>query len=533
MEHIKKAIAEMAEKEAKHQEEVRLHEETKKNLDLMIQKAKQAADEMRLARIEMEHIVASMEGNKKPEISSADKKIEPQGVKLSWAERSEKESGLMTDAPIGIIPLREQSKLMSTVPVGPTQPKEEISLRPKKPLEIKPNKWYAIFNGPRRGIYSTWAEASKHILGSSVRHRSYKTIEEAELALKMDQSERFKPYNPFQLESYKDKLEERKRGKQVLLEPVIHKPSKIIARQFLGPRVETRDIPEPMTRQEAQKWIVDIQTMAVDPEFEEDLTMFAIAEELPGQTGWNTLGFDSGADPKKIRQAFDLGLCKLIILSKTPKEIELLPLTIVEGVKKFQDNTGIEEITLTLDSIMPIWDKEGRPSGKPLVMVWIQRTNVNYIYHRWNWKDQECPNFTEELLDNFRARQALSMINQIRRKNEKPIFVNGSQPNLLLTSRTKKKTSSRDTDILQRFVTKIISNNLGYPIPAAEQICSIMRQSKDTEGIHLCKRCPVQDDSAEPSREEKAPTDKSSEEQYVSNDEEISDASHDELKTET
>ncbi|KAK3026697.1 hypothetical protein RJ639_041544 [Escallonia herrerae] len=280
-----------------------------------------------------------------------------------------------------------------TEKLGLNQPEDILSLRPNKPLEIKTNKWYVIFNGPRRGIYSSWAEASKFILGSNVRHRSFKTNAEAEQALKMDQTERFKPFTPFQKDTFKEKLEQRKREKQVLLEPVVPKPNKIIARQFLGPRVDTRIIPEMINRQEAQKWILDIQTMAIDPDFEEDLTMFAVAEELPGRTGWNVLGFDTGAEPKKVRQAFDLGLCKTIILSKNLREIELFPSCIIDAVRKFQENTNTEDITLTLDSIMPIWNEEGKPAGKPNVFLWIQMTNPKHLYHRWNWKNNECPTF--------------------------------------------------------------------------------------------------------------------------------------------
>nr|GFC30724.1 enzymatic polyprotein [Tanacetum cinerariifolium]GFC30749.1 enzymatic polyprotein [Tanacetum cinerariifolium] len=44
-------------------------------------------------------------------------------------------------------------------------------------------KWYVIFNGPFRGIYTDWATASTHIIGKSVSHKSYLTKEAAETAL--------------------------------------------------------------------------------------------------------------------------------------------------------------------------------------------------------------------------------------------------------------------------------------------------------------------------------------------------------------
>nr|GEY55173.1 enzymatic polyprotein [Tanacetum cinerariifolium] len=44
-------------------------------------------------------------------------------------------------------------------------------------------KWYVIFNGPFRGIYTDWETASTRIIGKSVSHKSYLTNEAAEKAL--------------------------------------------------------------------------------------------------------------------------------------------------------------------------------------------------------------------------------------------------------------------------------------------------------------------------------------------------------------
>lgn len=49
---------------------------------------------------------------------------------------------------------------------------------------IGKQKWYAIFNGPFRGIYRDRAIASSHIVGQNVTHKSYPTKEAAEIALK-------------------------------------------------------------------------------------------------------------------------------------------------------------------------------------------------------------------------------------------------------------------------------------------------------------------------------------------------------------
>lgn len=43
-------------------------------------------------------------------------------------------------------------------------------------------KWYVIFNGPFRGIYTDWSIASHHITGQNVTHKSYPTKEAAKQA---------------------------------------------------------------------------------------------------------------------------------------------------------------------------------------------------------------------------------------------------------------------------------------------------------------------------------------------------------------
>ncbi|KAK2393980.1 hypothetical protein QL285_055867 [Trifolium repens] len=42
---------------------------------------------------------------------------------------------------------------------------------------------YVIFEGPFKGIYRSWAIAKQHVIGKNIRHKGYKTMEEAEIAL--------------------------------------------------------------------------------------------------------------------------------------------------------------------------------------------------------------------------------------------------------------------------------------------------------------------------------------------------------------
>nr|GFC96136.1 enzymatic polyprotein [Tanacetum cinerariifolium] len=60
--------------------------------------------------------------------------------------------------------------------------KEDIEKVLQNSSHEKP-KWYVIFNGPFRGIYTDWATSSTHIIKKSVSHKSYLTKEAAEKAL--------------------------------------------------------------------------------------------------------------------------------------------------------------------------------------------------------------------------------------------------------------------------------------------------------------------------------------------------------------
>nr|GEW91382.1 enzymatic polyprotein [Tanacetum cinerariifolium] len=61
--------------------------------------------------------------------------------------------------------------------------KEDIKKVLQNSSHGKP-KWYVIFNGQFRGIYTDWATASTHIIVKSASHKSYLTKEAAEKALK-------------------------------------------------------------------------------------------------------------------------------------------------------------------------------------------------------------------------------------------------------------------------------------------------------------------------------------------------------------
>ncbi len=53
----------------------------------------------------------------------------------------------------------------------------------------KKNKFYVVWNGYSPGIYTSWDECQKNIVGvSNVRYKGFKTIEEAEVAFEEDSS---------------------------------------------------------------------------------------------------------------------------------------------------------------------------------------------------------------------------------------------------------------------------------------------------------------------------------------------------------
>ncbi|XP_010528988.1 PREDICTED: uncharacterized protein LOC104805966 [Tarenaya hassleriana] len=60
---------------------------------------------------------------------------------------------------------------------------DKVTLPTDIKVEEKPNKWYAIFSGPFRGIYVDYAIFSQHTKGKKVSHQAFQTKEEAQKAL--------------------------------------------------------------------------------------------------------------------------------------------------------------------------------------------------------------------------------------------------------------------------------------------------------------------------------------------------------------
>jgi hypothetical protein len=82
--------------------------------------------------------------------------------KKSWAEEVEEEDEARKNG----VPTLQESVLVD-------------------PIDQQMGKYaaYVIFEGPFKGIYRSWAIAKQHVTGKNIRHKGYKTMEEAEIAL--------------------------------------------------------------------------------------------------------------------------------------------------------------------------------------------------------------------------------------------------------------------------------------------------------------------------------------------------------------
>ncbi|KAK2383586.1 hypothetical protein QL285_071021 [Trifolium repens] len=82
--------------------------------------------------------------------------------KKSWAEEVEEEDEARKNG----VPTFQESVLVD-------------------PIDQQMGKYaaYVIFEGPFKGIYRSWAIAKQHVIGKNIRHKGYKTMEEAEIAL--------------------------------------------------------------------------------------------------------------------------------------------------------------------------------------------------------------------------------------------------------------------------------------------------------------------------------------------------------------
>nr|GEY00050.1 hypothetical protein [Tanacetum cinerariifolium] len=85
--------------------------------------------------------------------------------------------------------LTQASNSNTQQPSSPSPGRKEFMKREEDIEKVLQNsshgkpKWYFIFNGPFRGIYTDWATANTDVIGKSVSHKSYLTKEAAEKAL--------------------------------------------------------------------------------------------------------------------------------------------------------------------------------------------------------------------------------------------------------------------------------------------------------------------------------------------------------------
>nr|GEV00510.1 enzymatic polyprotein [Tanacetum cinerariifolium] len=204
-------------------------------------------------------------------------------------------------------------------------------------------KWYVIFNGPFRGIYTNWATASTYIIEKSVSHKSYLTKEAAEKALE---------------ESYKTiATEETQKSKQFvsLNQHLQSQTAKLNAFNKM------KNIPTAKEREEIRRPTVENFQRLLDSlmNYNEVHATILFYPKKRRNIGPKVV-FMPEASTKDICDNYVHGLVDTIYINgETLKELQEFPLKVQGIIKGYKEVFAKgRELFLKIRSSYPIFDKE-------------------------------------------------------------------------------------------------------------------------------------------------------------------------------
>ncbi|XP_071699737.1 uncharacterized protein [Rutidosis leptorrhynchoides] len=242
---------------------------------------------------------------------------------------------------------------------------EEQSQQTSYPEEPK-KKWYVIFDGPSKGIYNNWATANQFILGRSVTHKSYKTLEAAKVAF----NEAYKtiatqPANEAKrLGSGMVNLNHYLYGQTASLN-AMNRMKNILS------TTEKEDKKKPSTHSFQRLWdnLVNYNknyaTMMFYPKNRKTSPKAVFLPE---------------ASPLTISEYFVHGLIDtLYIDGRTLHEIKELPQRMQEAITRYRDNFAKErEIFLRMHSSYPIFNEDQQLLVPSITIAYLGVSNGNY-----------------------------------------------------------------------------------------------------------------------------------------------------------
>ncbi|KAJ9562266.1 hypothetical protein OSB04_007426 [Centaurea solstitialis] len=377
-----------------------------------------------------------------------------------------------------------------------TSGSSDLNLRPNEGI-LHPNKskekflvhshgclgakaYYVVFNGPKAGIYTTWSMAEQATKGySSVKHRKYKSYDEARIAANIFTSEEFKA--PLELINGSEGLKPTF-AKSLTKE----KSSKVI----LG---STPKIQHPVVKlEDMEDYDLESSYSGFDYMYKKgrESTALDFVDErfyTSDKRNISYFNFFPNADPLFILEAYHYGLLSMVYPSNSLLEISKFPKEFRDAIKAYKKKClkGLEkEIYLNFQSTVMFWDEDEQP---------IQTYNyvqIGVIKEKIYSPGQAMKATLEEKdLQEIAEQKLLILINRIFDiSKEDKLKVNLATPYCLMTSFSPKPISDEDFSKIQLFKEQLVSPNVfEYHYPSLCQKIKKELESKDV--LYSCAKC--------------------------------------------
>lgn len=197
-----------------------------------------------------------------------------------------------------------------------------------------------------------------------------------------------------------------------------------------------------------------------------------------------------GADPKFVRGLYDQGLIYCIFPGRTCREVEALPMAILESARTYFGITRAEQIYIRFYSTIPEFVGEEVIKAEHIVKIGITREPIigNHVVQEFN---------EEQQLRIMTAKRALGykiMYNELKeilRSEEIPwVYTSGKANELLIYSQSKVSQSTPKKQVIESWFNVLAKAQMTMSEETAQHFCQLMKK----EIMHKCDFCEEKED---------------------------------------
>ncbi|KAF7851549.1 hypothetical protein BT93_L3664 [Corymbia citriodora subsp. variegata] len=356
-----------------------------------------------------------------------------------------------------------------------------VSLAINKMENKSENKYYVVYNGPHPGVYNTWHEAHRNIVGLNVAHKSFTSREEATGSFLDFQKKQKKTY----AQTITTPLEEVPEARLTVLGklPMTLEKQPELKKDIESFLQDTKITPEVwfhwsnLARTDSGRNIEAIRACAVDRT----------------ETG-SKFNIFPGADPRMVLQLFLCGLIENIYPSSNLLEIKNFPESIKKAISNYRKKSGLADrpIFIKLHSSITDWEENDillpyhliklGPSSKKMELGEQKKStclpprpvNISELHHERA----------------MMLSQILFEVNKIEKKTGAKIH--HATTKVLIRSTTSNYQEMTDEDLEKSisFEANFLSGNLDVSTTTKIKYCKLVRANPH----HQCPNCLVEAD---------------------------------------